>query len=568
MEHRTKNGLASNLQNSTLYSGTPKSSYVVFSKMILGGAMPIERVKIQNYRALRKAEVRFNDEVNIVVGNNEAGKSTLLEAINLAMKCQLNRRPAQYELHPFLINAEVIAEYVASHKAGKPVPPPEALIEVFFKPTSEVAELVGSINSEKADAPGISLSIRLDDENCLAEYKAFVGDTDALNSVPVEYYQIVWTSFAGAVLSSQMVPVKAALIDPTNTSNSYTANKYVLEIVKDYLTKAQAGELALAYRTMRDRFQEDPRISEINKELKSKQGIVSTKALSISMDTTTRASWETGVMPHLDDIPLTLVGKGEQNSIKIKLAIEASEACDVFLIEEPENHLSHTNLGKLVGHLADRCKGKQLIISTHSSFVLNKLGIDNILMFNGETGVTLDHLKPDTKSYFQRLPGHDTLRMILAKRSILVEGPSDELIVQLGYRQKHGKLPLEDAVEVISVGTSFKRFLEIAKLLKLDVDIIRDNDGDAAGKLALFDDYKNERTIHINIDADNGARTLEPQLVKSVGLAKMNEFLEKSFTTDEDLVAYCTANKTDSALKLYEQTAHVEIPQYIQDAIR
>jgi hypothetical protein len=25
-------------------------------------------------------------------------------------------------------------------------------------------------------------------------------------------------------------------------------------------------------------------------------------------------------MPHLDDIPLTLVGKGEQNAVKVKLA--------------------------------------------------------------------------------------------------------------------------------------------------------------------------------------------------------------------------------------------------------
>ena len=29
-------------------------------------------------------------------------------------------------------------------------------------------------------------------------------------------------------------------------------------------------------------------------------------------------------MPHLDDVPLTLVGKGEQNAIKIKLSMESS----------------------------------------------------------------------------------------------------------------------------------------------------------------------------------------------------------------------------------------------------
>ncbi len=530
--------------------------------------MPIQRVIVKNYRTLRHADVTFRDDINIIVGNNEAGKSTLLEAINLALKCQLNRRPAHYELHPYLINTHAVADFVAAHKAGKPVAPPEALIEIYFADTPEVAELIGSINSQKADMPGISLAIRLDEDGCLAQYKAFVSDTAALNGIPIEYYEIVWTSFSGAVLSVQSVPVKAALIDPSNTTNTYAANKYVLEIVRDYLTKEQAGELALAYRTMRDRFHEDPRIEAINKELETKKGVVSSKVLSVSMDTTTRASWETGVMPHLDDIPLPLVGKGEQNAVKIKLAIEAAEACHVFLIEEPENHLSHTNLGRLVSHLSERCKGKQLIVSTHSSFVLNKLGIDHILMFNGKTGVTLDHLPPDTKSYFQRLPGHDTLRMILASRAILVEGPSDELIVQTGYRQKHGLLPLEHGVEVISVGTSFKRFLDIAKLLDLDVCVIRDNDGDAAAKIALFDEYKASPHIHIHIDADNAARTLEPQLIKANGRAGMNTMLKKTFATDDELLAYCTANKTDTALALYEHPGALKIPDYIKNAIR
>ncbi|MFC2255223.1 AAA family ATPase, partial [Labrys portucalensis] len=52
-------------------------------KMILGGLVPIQRIIVKNYRTLKHADVAFNDDVNIIVGNNEAGKSTLLEAINL-----------------------------------------------------------------------------------------------------------------------------------------------------------------------------------------------------------------------------------------------------------------------------------------------------------------------------------------------------------------------------------------------------------------------------------------------------------------------------------------------------
>lgn len=511
--------------------------------------------------------MNFHDGMNIVVGDNEAGKSTLLEAVNLALRGQINRRPAQYELHPFLINADAVSEFIDSHKQGNPSPPPQAKIEVYLANTPEFAELRGSFNSEKLDACGVCLKIELDDA-FQEEFASYVADPTALNSIPIEYYKVVWESFAGASLSAQSVPVKAALIDPSNISNSYSANKYVLEIVRDYLTRSQSVDLALAYRSMRDEFQSHARIGAINADLATKQGIVSDKVMSVAMDTTTRASWETGVLPHLDDIPLTLVGKGEQNSVKIKLAMEAADGCDLFLMEEPENHLSHANLGRLVSHLAERCEGKQLIVSTHSSFVLNKLGIDRVMMFNGARAVTLDELPTDTKSFFQRLPGHDTLRLILAGRSILVEGPSDELIVQKGYYQKHGCLPLEQGVEVVSVGTSFKRFLDIARLLDLDVSVVRDNDHDPDGKRALFDGYQTVESIHIHIDGDAEAYSLEPQLIKANGREKLNKMLGAVFATDAELLDFMETNKTESALTLFEHQDDLVLPEYICDAIR
>ena len=467
----------------------------------------------------------------------------------------------------FCSTKKSVAEFIASHKARKPTEPPEVLIELFLKDVPATAELRGSINSERVDAPGISLAIRLD-ENFAEEYGTYVVDVDALNTIPIEYYAVTWQSFAGETLTHRAIPIKSTLIDPSSISNNYAANKYVLEIVRDYLTKAQAVDLALSYRHMRDEFQSDERIQAINEDLAGKTGIVSEKTLSVAMDTTTRASWETGVLPHLDDIPLTLVGKGEQNSVKIKLAIEAAEACDIFLMEEPENHLSHSNLNKLIKHIADRCSGKQLILSTHSSFVLNKLGVDHVLMFDGKTGVSLNDLPSDTKAYFMKLPGYDTLRMILASRTILVEGPSDELIVQKAYKQTHGALPLEAGVEVISVGTSFKRFLDIAMFMKLDVSVVRDNDGDAKRRIALFDAYKNAPGIQICIDTDDDCNTLEPQLVKANGVERLNSMLGTKFKTADELIDHMIANKTDCALMLFEHSDDLAIPEYIGNAVR
>ena len=66
--------------------------------------MYISRVIVRNYRCLKAADVTLNPDLNIIVGNNECGKSTLLEAIHLALSGQLNGRPIQMELHPHCLH--------------------------------------------------------------------------------------------------------------------------------------------------------------------------------------------------------------------------------------------------------------------------------------------------------------------------------------------------------------------------------------------------------------------------------------------------------------------------------
>lgn len=529
--------------------------------------MAIKRVKIENYRTLRSVDIVLGSAMNIIVGDNETGKSTLLEAINLALTCQLNRRPAQYELHPFLINLDAVDEFIESHQNKTPIAPPSITIELFFEDEAALADLKGMNNSEGEDTPGIKLKVSLSDSRH-DEFAAYVSDPEKLNSVPIEYYDIDWTNFADNEMRPYMKLVKAAMIDPSSISNSYGANKYMLELARDVLSPKQQGDLALSYRTMRDVFRDDPNVTAINAELATKTGSISQKTLTMEMDTTTRASWDTGVMPHLDHVPLTLVGKGEQNTVKIKLALENNTACHILLMEEPENHLSHTNLNKLISHVSTQADNKQLIVTTHSSFVLNKLGVDNVLMFDGTNGVFLDDLPDPTKKYFQKLPGYDTLRMILSRRTILVEGPSDELFVQKAYQMTYGVLPMENGVEVISVrALAFKRFLDIAERMSFDVRVLTDNDGNYAAVESKYADHLKTENITLCCDDDPEYPTLEPQLLKANNLDIINNILDKTFETESALLTYMNNNKTDVALKFLETDINFNIPEYIVNAI-
>jgi predicted ATP-dependent endonuclease of OLD family len=219
--------------------------------------------------------------------------------------------------------------------------------------------------------------------------------------------------------------------------------------------------------------------------------------------------------------------------------------------------------------MSERATGKQLIVTTHSSFVLNKLGVDNILMFGGKEAISLNQLSAPTRDYFKKLPGHDTLRMILAKRTILVEGPSDELIVQKAFFQKHGKTPLQAGVEVISVNAlAFKRFLEIARLLEIETRVVTDNDGNSAAVRKKYQEYQEEKRIQICFSVDNSLPTLEPHLLSVNGIEKLSRVLGKSYSSQKELLSYMHENKTECALKILDSQEIMAMPQYIEDAVK
>ncbi len=352
--------------------------------------------------------------------------------------------------------------------------------------------------------------------------------------------------------------------------NNVAASRYIIDIVKDSLTKKERVDLALSYRIMKDEFLKGDKVTAINATLAKKKGFISDKALSVSLDTSSRASWETGIMPHLDAIPMPLVGKGEQNSIKIKLAMDASEESHVFLVEEPENHLSFANLNALVKDMSERRGARQLLVTTHSSFVMNKLDVGSVWLLANGKSTTLSALSADTRRYFLKLPGHDTLRLILAKRAILVEGPSDELIVTKAFHMSHGVMPLEAGVDVITVGSlAFKRFLEIANVLGVRVDVVTDNDGDTASLKAKYAGYlfDADGSIRIQFDEDEAAGTLEPQLLKANGREAVNAILGEAFADDRALLKIMGDNKTECALKFFEAKTPWKVPGYIARAI-
>ncbi|MFA5845368.1 MAG: AAA family ATPase [Thermodesulfovibrionales bacterium] len=529
----------------------------------------IKKIFIQNYKIFEHFDPELNSDLNIIVGNNEVGKSTILEAINLALTKRLNGRFIEHELTPYLFNRECRDEYLKSVKEGRPIKLPEIIIELYFDDDPELESLRGSMNSKKENCIGIKIEIVFD-EDYRKEYENLIKKSDELRLIPSEYYKVQWYSFANNAITLRSLPVRLSYIDATTIRLQSGTDYYLQDIIKTDLDTKERVELNIAYRNLKEEFSKQEAIKGINDKLTNKTGAITDKDLSISIDISQQSNWETNLVPHLDDLPFQLIGRGEQNALKIMLALErkAGES-NVILIEEPENHLSFSSMNTLVSKIRDKCEGKQIIITTHSAYVLNKLGLEHLILLYGNGTTTLKNLPPDTQNYFKKLSGYDTLRLVLAKKAILVEGPSDELIVQKAYLQKHNKLPIEVGIDVINVrGLSFPRFLDIARELKKDVVVVTDNDGDYKKNVdGYYKDYQTSSNIKICRSENDSAPTLEPQIVECNDLEVLNKIFGTSYKDQESLKKYMENKKTDCALKIFETKEDIKFPQYVEDAI-
>src|SRR5919112_2387274 len=93
----------------------------------------IERVIIKGYRRFVRLDLVPNPGMNIVVGDNESGKSTLLEATALALTGKVNGRWASEELNPFWFHRPTVLDFFGRYGTDAATPPPEISIELYFR---------------------------------------------------------------------------------------------------------------------------------------------------------------------------------------------------------------------------------------------------------------------------------------------------------------------------------------------------------------------------------------------------------------------------------------------------
>lgn len=513
----------------------------------------IKKIKLLNYKRFKNYTIEPNEKVNILVGDNEVGKSSILEAIDLVASGSIRRIESMGIDR--LLNMESVQAFNADTREFNKLP--KLIIELYLSGDFDHT-MNGKNNTDNTTCDGIRLFCgpNLDYLNEINE-----SLREQAEYFPYDYYYIRFSTFADEGYTGYKKKLRSVLIDNSSMSSDYATNDFIKRMYSQY-TEGNTKERAFhksKYRQLKNSFRFDS-LGALNGR------IPDGKNYAFGLKLNSVFGFETDLMIYENEISIDNKGTGKQVFIKTDFALKHSgDKVDIILLEEPENHLSHVNLRKLIDNVSSAQNG-QLFITTHNSLISTRLELNNLLIMHNdsiECPVSLKDLSQDTAKYFMKAPVANILEFTISSKVILVEGASEYMLFEEFYKIAVGNKPEKDDVHIIDIrGLSFKRYLELAKLLNNKVAVVTDNDGDKQKNcIDKYSDYADCSQIEIFYEEDETKVTFE------IVLYNDNKALCDTLFGSTAL-NYMLGNKTESAYTLLNQNTVITVPAYIRGAIK
>lgn len=507
-----------------------------------------------NYKRFRDYVLIPNERINILAGDNEVGKSSILEAIDIVAGGNI-RRVEMMGIER-LLNVDAVNDFMSGERTIDRLP--VIRVELYLLGDFDHT-MNGKNNLDRFTCDGIRLVCEPN-----RDYSSEIKDMLSANNTcfPYDYYSIRFSTFADEPYTGFKKKLRSVMIDNTRMNSEYATCDFIRRMYYQY-TEDDKKERSIhksLYRQMRTSFKTDS-LDLLNSRIPSDKGYMFGLKSITSMDL------ENDLMIYENDVGIDSKGTGKQVFIKTDFALEKSgDGIEVILIEEPENHLSPVNLRKLIQKVATTKCG-QLFVSTHSSVICTRLEINNLLIMHteGNHPITLKDLNSNTAQYFAKTPPAGILEFVLAQRIILVEGPAEYMLMERFYESiTDGRKPESEGVHVVDVrGLSFKRYLDVAKLTGGKVAVITDNDNDYHKHcIEKYNEYCNDDSIGVFYDTDNAKHTFELQLY-----AENSELCDELFGNNAANWMVTPSNKTEAAYTLLTQDREIVVPDYIKRAI-
>ena len=171
------------------------------------------------------------------------------------------------------------------------------------------------------------------------------------------------------------------------------------------------------------------------------------------------------------------------------------------LVEELEAHLHPQYQLRLIEYISSQQKNGQFILSTHSITLASKIKIANLIVLKGREALPMSSeytlMRPADYKFLERFLDATKANLFFAKGLIMVEGDAENLLIP-AIAQLIGKNLYQYGVSVVNVGsTAYKRYVSIfkrkdGKSFEMPIAVVSDLDVRA---LEYYDDNCDDRKI-------------------------------------------------------------------------
>ena len=439
--------------------------------------MYISELIINGYRNCgEKSRLSFNAGLNILVGENASGKSTIIDALRMIL-----RDPEQ----PYISEDDFYKSFIGN------VQKRNIQIDVTLRDLSQEEKVT-------------FLSW------CNAEFDAELHMEVESKPNPKGYFKkSIWggkskaSAFEEDTFDFINVIYLPALRNAEEKLTNGRKSRLALLLKHQYKNEARQNELVTAFNDFNksviknkdNKFNEIAKArGDINTAMEKSMGNVFGQSVNLQFTENSFSSILQSIkmvfFPNVGEMDdekfrdVAINSLGYNNLLYIATVFAELEAMNnnlftVLLIEEPEAHLHPQIQSKLIKYLqklSNEKKNLQIILTTHSAVLASSVSVDAIIHVTGtETGITVKKLSDfglddSIKNYLNRWMDITKSTLLFSKGVILVEGiceamllPAFAPIVLRKYNKEHQrKLPctLEEAgVTVVNInGINFKYF--------------------------------------------------------------------------------------------------------------
>lgn len=478
--------------------------------------MLLNKIKIKNYRNYRDTEINFNDEINIIVGANNSGKTNILHIISLLS--------TEIKLTVEDFNKNLLYKDFKTYKEISPV----IQIEYFVKHSmsyetlnsgfSRLEKFIiydenGDISSSDKDFFDVNAIIIIKyelDPKYENEYKKSMNNVNSYEEFThilakyEQYYQInYYNSVSNEKIEKRNVKnlFNIEVINANRNIDEITSStkKYVKCKMSDNKEDIDSlnSDINSSIKTRLN-----PITDSINEEIQKDQeniGVSNGKndfiaTFEFNSDFTEFFKFELNNATIGYNLPLDNNGLGYNNLIYIRNSInfKNENEFNLLLIEEPEAHLHPNMQYKLINYIKayknTSKNSNQVFITTHSSNITASANIDDIILvdyvctkdeqnvkcinlkdnFNSEIikekfdiNIKQDELTKN-KEHLHKFLDVTRSDLLFADSVILVEGLSEKIFIPHAYLKKYKENLVDKYISIIEVGgITFKNFLPL-----------------------------------------------------------------------------------------------------------